>query len=56
MRDLFGEPERWGQTLRSLLWTHASVVVPSFQGNTMADLHVPAPSTSTWRPPSILKA
>src|SRR5271170_2920461 len=41
MRDLFGEPERWGQTLRSLLWIHASVVVPSFQGTTMTDLHVP---------------
>jgi Family of unknown function (DUF6084) len=41
MRDLFGEPERWGQTLRSLLWTHANVVVPSFQGTTLTDLHVP---------------
>ncbi|QNI30159.1 hypothetical protein H7849_13235 [Alloacidobacterium dinghuense] len=34
MRDLFGEPERWSQTLRSLLWTHVSVVVPAFQGST----------------------
>ena len=41
MRDLFGEPERWSQTLRSLLWTHASVVVPSFQGSTLADLPIP---------------
>ena len=41
MRDLFGEPERWSQTLRSLLWTHANVVVPSFQGTTLTDLHVP---------------
>src|SRR5271170_6989016 len=41
MRDLFGEPERWGQTLRSLLWTHANVVVPSFQDNALTDLHVP---------------
>ena len=41
MRDLFGEPERWSQTLRSLLWTHASVVVPSFQGSTLVDLQVP---------------
>ena len=30
--DLFGEPSRWGQTLRSLLWTHANLVVPSFTG------------------------
>ena len=41
MRDLFGAPERWGQTLRTLLWTHASVVVPSFQDTTLTDLHVP---------------
>ena len=32
LRDLFGEPQRWGQTLRSTLWTHAQVVVPSFLG------------------------
>jgi hypothetical protein len=41
MRDLFGEPERWSQTLRSLLWTHANVVIPSFQGNTAVDLPIP---------------
>jgi|SRR5277367_1782011 len=41
MRDLFGEPDRWSQTLRSLLWTHANVVVPSFHGSTLADLLVP---------------
>jgi Family of unknown function (DUF6084) len=41
MRDLFGEPERWSQTLRSLLWTHANIVIPSFQGSTVADLPVP---------------
>jgi hypothetical protein len=41
MRDLFGEPDRWSQTLRSLLWTHANVVVPSFNGTTTADLPVP---------------
>jgi Family of unknown function (DUF6084) len=40
MRDLFGEPERWSQTLRSLLWTHISVVVPSFQGSTLTDLPI----------------
>jgi hypothetical protein len=39
--DLFGSPDRWGQTLRSLLWTHASVVVPRFAGTTVADLQVP---------------
>jgi hypothetical protein len=41
LRDLFGEPERWGQTLRTLLWTHSSVVVPQFIGSTTASMHVP---------------
>lgn len=39
--DLFGEPERWSQTLRNLLWTHANVVVPGFKESTRADLPVP---------------
>ena len=41
LRDLFDEPIRWGQTLKTLLWTHASVVAPSFQGTTVADIPVP---------------
>jgi hypothetical protein len=39
--DLFGEPERWNQTLRSVLWTHANVTVRPFSGETTADLLVP---------------
>ena len=39
--DLFGEPERWGQTLRTMLWTHASVIVKPFQGSALVDLPVP---------------
>jgi hypothetical protein len=39
--DLFGEPNRWAQTLRPMLWTHASVVIPAFAGNTLVDLQVP---------------
>lgn len=39
--DLFGESDRWGQTLRSLLWTHTSLVVPRFAGGTLVDLPVP---------------
>jgi hypothetical protein len=39
--DLFGEISRWGQTLRTILWTHASVAVPAFTGNTVCDLPVP---------------
>lgn len=41
LKDLFGEPERWGQTLRTMLWTHVSVVVPPFREQTSVDLPVP---------------
>ena len=41
LRDLFGEPDRWGQTLRNMLWTHASVVVPRFTGSIVAEIPVP---------------
>lgn len=41
MLDLFGEPERWSQTLRSLLWTHVNVVVPGFKESTIVELPVP---------------
>ena len=41
LRDLFDEPSRWGQTLKNLLWTHAGIVVPSFQATTVADVPVP---------------
>jgi Family of unknown function (DUF6084) len=39
--DLFGEPGRWGQTLRPMLWTHADVTVPAFSGSIAVDLPVP---------------
>ncbi len=39
--DLFGEPERWGQTVRPLLWTQTSVMVPAFAGAGVCDLPVP---------------
>jgi Family of unknown function (DUF6084) len=41
LRDLFGEPERWSQTLRNVLWTHASVNVPPFEDATVIDVPVP---------------
>lgn len=41
LRDLFGAPDRWAQTLRTMLWTHASVIVPSFIGETKVELQVP---------------
>jgi hypothetical protein len=39
--DLFGEARRWGETLRSLHWTQATLVVPPFEGATVVDLVVP---------------
>lgn len=39
--ELFGEPERWGQSVRNLLWTHIDATVPAFRGQTRARLHVP---------------
>jgi hypothetical protein len=39
--DLFDSPSRWGQTLRPLLWTHASVGVGPFVDSIEVDLPVP---------------
>ncbi len=39
--DLFDTPERWGQTLRPMLWTQISTIVPSFTGSCTVDLPVP---------------
>ena len=44
LRELFGAPERWSQTLRSVLWTHATVSVPAFSGSIEVDLPVPCTS------------
>ena len=41
LQELFGEPERWGKTLRTFLWTHVTMVVPRFSGSTIVDLPVP---------------
>ncbi len=39
--EVFGERHRWGETLRSLLWTHTSSIVQGFDGSTVAELPVP---------------
>ena len=39
--DLFGEPERWSTTLKTMLWTHATVAVPQFASRTIIDVPVP---------------
>ncbi|GAC1664015.1 MAG: DUF6084 family protein [Ktedonobacteraceae bacterium] len=41
LKELFGEPERWGKTLRTFLWTHVITVVPRFSGSTIIELPVP---------------
>jgi hypothetical protein len=41
LSELFGVAERWSQTLRTLLWTHANTVVPSFTDTCTVDLPVP---------------
>ncbi len=41
LRDLFGETERWSQTLRSLLWCQTGITVPEFSGGIVVQLPVP---------------
>jgi hypothetical protein len=38
LADLFGTPERWGETVRPLLWTQTSLIVPAFEGTVEVDL------------------
>src|SRR5258708_3896976 len=51
--DLFGEPDRWSKTLRPILWTHASTVIPSFTGVISVALHLPCSFDFNSRPESI---
>ena len=39
--ELFGEPERWGDTARGLLWAHCESFVPGFRSTAEFDLRVP---------------
>lgn len=41
LKDLFGEPERWSQSLKPLLWANVNATVPGFSGSTLADVLVP---------------
>jgi hypothetical protein len=38
--ELFGTPDRWRATLRTLPWTRATVVVPPFTGATVTEVPV----------------
>jgi hypothetical protein len=39
--ELFGPPERWGETLRTFRWTQATVHVGPFEGDTAVELTAP---------------
>jgi Family of unknown function (DUF6084) len=39
--ELFGPPERWGETLRTFRWAQESVLVPPFDESTAVELTVP---------------
>lgn len=38
--ELFGDPERWGDTARGVMWVKRDVLVPSFKGATTFELQV----------------
>jgi hypothetical protein len=40
LADLFGTPDRWGQTLRNRLWAHANTTVRPFERKTEAILPI----------------
>src|SRR5262245_38812200 len=39
--EIFGTPDRWGVTMRSLHWTQATIVLPRFDDRCTAALLVP---------------
>lgn len=41
LRELFGGPERYGDTLRPLLWTHVAQTIVAFEGEAAFDLPIP---------------
>lgn len=40
LRDLFDEPSRWSRTLKTMLWTHVNVNVPTFRGSATFDVPI----------------
>jgi hypothetical protein len=41
LSELFGRPEQWAKTLRSLHWTNVPLQVGPFSGTTLVELEVP---------------
>ena len=39
--DLFGQPDRWGQTLRNMLWINVGATVAPFTDGTTVEVQVP---------------
>lgn len=39
--EVFGSPDRWKDTLRSLLWTHTVLQIPPFSGGVVVEMPVP---------------
>lgn len=40
LKELFGEPERWSQSLHPLLWSNVNVTAPGFSGSTLVEVPV----------------
>lgn len=38
--EVFGERHRWGETLKSVVWTHSTLLVPPFTGSTVVDMPI----------------
>ena len=41
LRELFGEPFRWDETLKSFFWTIINIPVPRFTGKTVVEVTIP---------------
>lgn len=41
LKELFGEPERWSQSLQPLLWSNVTVAIPAFTSSTTIEVPVP---------------
>ena len=41
LHELFGEPFRWDETLKSFFWTIINIPVPRFTGNTIVEIAIP---------------
>ena len=41
LEELFGRPSRYAETLKPMLWTHVTAMVPAFQNETELELPIP---------------